>query len=83
MQPVMTAQEIVRFLDREFPQIHAGGRAYSIESVSPGEGGHASDSNGFASAPGRNHFRSLHDVARRPLLPMSSSLPTLDLSLSQ
>ncbi|MEM8704344.1 MAG: PaaI family thioesterase [Pseudomonadota bacterium] len=36
MQPVMTAEEIAVFLDREFPQIHAGGRAYSIESVSEG-----------------------------------------------
>ncbi|WP_420332116.1 PaaI family thioesterase [Roseibium sp.] len=37
MQPVMTAKEIAVFLDKEFPQIHAGGRAYSIESVSNGE----------------------------------------------
>lgn len=37
MQLVMTAEEISAFLDREFPQIHAGGRAYSIEGVSDGE----------------------------------------------
>ncbi|MEJ8474549.1 PaaI family thioesterase [Roseibium algae] len=37
MTPVMTADEISTFLDREFPQIHAGGRAYSIDSVSDGQ----------------------------------------------
>ncbi|MCX2722986.1 PaaI family thioesterase [Roseibium salinum] len=37
MQPVMTAGEIMEMLDREFPQIHAGGKVYSISSVSPGE----------------------------------------------
>ncbi len=37
MRPVMSAEEITELLDREFPQIHAGGRAYFIESVSSGE----------------------------------------------
>jgi len=37
MQPVMTAEQIMEMLDREFPQIHAGGRVYAIESVSAGE----------------------------------------------
>lgn len=37
MQPVMTAEEVMDLLDREFPQIHAGGRVYSIESISSGE----------------------------------------------
>lgn len=37
MQPVMTAGEIMEMLDREFPQIHAGGNVYSISGVSPGE----------------------------------------------
>ncbi|KZM50185.1 PaaI family thioesterase [Labrenzia sp. OB1] len=37
MQPVMSAQEIMEMLDREFPQIHAGGRVYSIDSVSSGQ----------------------------------------------
>lgn len=37
MQPVMTAEEVMDLLDREFPQIHAGGRVYSIESITPGE----------------------------------------------
>lgn len=37
MQPVMTVEELSAFLDREFPQIHAGGRAYSIDAISPGE----------------------------------------------
>ncbi len=37
MQPVMTVEEVSEFLDREFPQIHAGGRIYSIDSISDGE----------------------------------------------
>ncbi len=37
MTPVMTAEDIMEMLDREFPQIHAGGRVYSIDGVSPGE----------------------------------------------
>jgi len=37
MQPIMTAGEVMELLDREFPQIHAGGRVYAIEGVSPGE----------------------------------------------
>lgn len=37
MTPVMTGSEIMEMLDREFPQIHAGGRVYAIDSVSPGE----------------------------------------------
>ena len=36
MQPIMTIDEVTRFLDREFPQIHAGGRVYSIDSISRG-----------------------------------------------
>jgi len=31
----MTAAEIEAFLDREFPQIHEGGRVYSVERISP------------------------------------------------
>lgn len=37
IEPVMTVEEIVGLLDREFPQIHAGGRAYHVESISKGE----------------------------------------------
>jgi len=37
MQPVMTSDQIMEMLDEVFPQIHAGGRVYSIESVSSGE----------------------------------------------
>ncbi|WP_428643143.1 PaaI family thioesterase [Roseibium sp.] len=37
MQPIMTAEKIMAMLDREFPQIHAGGRVYSIDRVSAGE----------------------------------------------
>ncbi len=33
----MTAAEVSAFLDREFPQIHAGGRAFTIDSLVPGE----------------------------------------------
>lgn len=31
--PRMTLQEVEAFLEEEFPQIHHGGRSYSIESV--------------------------------------------------
>jgi uncharacterized protein (TIGR00369 family) len=31
----MTAEEIEAFLDREFPQIHHGGRTYHVEAVGP------------------------------------------------
>ncbi|GGB54849.1 thioesterase [Roseibium aquae] len=37
MQPAMRAEEVMAFLDAEFPQIHADGRAYSVERVSAGE----------------------------------------------
>src|SRR5919206_1289080 len=35
MQPVMTVAELEAFLDREFPQIHHGGRTYHVEEVGP------------------------------------------------
>jgi uncharacterized protein (TIGR00369 family) len=35
MQPIMTVAELEEFLDREFPQIHHGGRTYHLESVGP------------------------------------------------
>jgi uncharacterized protein (TIGR00369 family) len=35
MQPIMTVPELEAFLDREFPQIHNGGRTYSVEAVGP------------------------------------------------
>jgi len=37
MQPVMTGVEVMEMLDKVFPQIHAGGRVYAIDSVSSGE----------------------------------------------
>jgi len=37
VQPIMTVAELNVFLDREFPQIHADGRIYEIEAVTPGE----------------------------------------------
>jgi uncharacterized protein (TIGR00369 family) len=33
--PVMTAQEVSAFLDREFPQVHHGGRTFHIEAIGP------------------------------------------------
>ena len=36
LQPVMSAAEVSDFLDREFPQIHAGGRAFHVVAVEPG-----------------------------------------------
>jgi uncharacterized protein (TIGR00369 family) len=35
MQPIMSVAELEGFLDREFPQIHHGGRTYRVESVGP------------------------------------------------
>lgn len=32
-QPVMTREEVEAFLDREFPQVHIGGRIFSVEAV--------------------------------------------------
>lgn len=32
---MMTREEVEAFLDREFPQIHDGGRIYSVEAVGP------------------------------------------------
>lgn len=37
MTVVMDVDEINLFLDREFPQIHANGRAYTVESVTQDE----------------------------------------------
>jgi uncharacterized protein (TIGR00369 family) len=36
LTPVMSAAEITEFLDREFPQIHIGGRTFHILSIDPG-----------------------------------------------
>ena len=36
-QPILSADEANAFLDREFPQIHAGGRAYVVTEIAPGE----------------------------------------------
>ena len=35
MQPIMTVAELENFLEREFPQIHHGGRTYHVEAVGP------------------------------------------------
>lgn len=36
MRPVMTVEEIHAFLDREFPQIHAGGRILAVTDIRSG-----------------------------------------------
>lgn len=36
LEPVMNKAEITAFLDREFPQIHIGGRSYHVAEVGPG-----------------------------------------------
>ncbi|MFC4174258.1 PaaI family thioesterase [Microvirga sp. GCM10011540] len=34
-QPIMTRDEVSDFLDREFPQLHFGGRTYHLTGVGP------------------------------------------------
>lgn len=34
--PLMTPEEITAFLDREFPQIHEGGRVFAVEAAAYG-----------------------------------------------
>jgi uncharacterized protein (TIGR00369 family) len=36
MQPVMTIDEVHRFLDTDFPQIHTDGRVFSVIDITPG-----------------------------------------------
>jgi uncharacterized protein (TIGR00369 family) len=33
--PIMTRDEVSEFLDREFPQLHFGGRTYHLDAVGP------------------------------------------------
>jgi uncharacterized protein (TIGR00369 family) len=33
--PIMTRDELAAFLDREFPQIHFGGRTYHLDDIGP------------------------------------------------
>jgi uncharacterized protein (TIGR00369 family) len=33
--PIMTRDEVSDFLDREFPQLHFGGRTYHVDAVGP------------------------------------------------
>jgi uncharacterized protein (TIGR00369 family) len=35
VQPVMSVATLTAYIDREFPQIHYGGRVYQIEAVGP------------------------------------------------
>jgi uncharacterized protein (TIGR00369 family) len=37
MQPIMSVADLTAFLDREFPQIHRGGRAMTVIDVGPSE----------------------------------------------
>lgn len=34
-RPIMTKDKLTAFLDREFPQIHLGGRSYLVDEVGP------------------------------------------------
>lgn len=34
-EPVMSIEELEAFIDREFPQVHHGGRSFAVESVRP------------------------------------------------
>jgi uncharacterized protein (TIGR00369 family) len=34
-EPVLTREELIAFLDREFPQLHFGGQTYFLEAVGP------------------------------------------------
>ncbi|MBB4304771.1 uncharacterized protein (TIGR00369 family) [Rhodobium orientis] len=36
LEPIMSADEVIALLDREFPQIHEGGQSYFIEGIAPG-----------------------------------------------
>ncbi|MXQ12514.1 PaaI family thioesterase [Microvirga makkahensis] len=33
--PIMTKEDLIAFLDREFPQIHMGGQSYFLEDIGP------------------------------------------------
>jgi len=33
--PIMTKEDLIAFLDREFPQIHMGGQTYVLEEIGP------------------------------------------------
>ncbi len=33
--PIMTKEDLIAFLDREFPQIHMGGQTYFLEEIGP------------------------------------------------
>lgn len=34
--PVLTREELVTFLDAEFPELHEGGQAYHVDAIEPG-----------------------------------------------
>ncbi|SCW28292.1 uncharacterized domain 1-containing protein [Rhizobium mongolense subsp. loessense] len=36
MQPVMTIEEVHRFLETDFPQIHTDGRVFTVTDIAPG-----------------------------------------------
>jgi uncharacterized protein (TIGR00369 family) len=36
MQPVMTIDEVHRFLEADFPQIHTDGRVFAVTEIAPG-----------------------------------------------
>lgn len=36
LEPIMSVAEITDFLDREFPQIHIGGKSFHVDAIEPG-----------------------------------------------
>ena len=50
LEPIMSPEELNGFLDREFPQINAHGRYYTVQAISPGEAELRLD-------PDRSHIR--------------------------
>ena len=36
LEPIMSTAEITALLDKEFPQIHIGGRTFHVETIEPG-----------------------------------------------
>ncbi|MFB2553874.1 PaaI family thioesterase [Ensifer soli] len=37
LSPLLTVDDVNRFLDTDFPELHAGGRVYGLTAVAPGE----------------------------------------------
>ncbi|KQV78683.1 PaaI family thioesterase [Rhizobium sp. Root1220] len=50
MQPVMTIDEVHRFLETDFPQIHTDGRVFTVTEIAPGRASMRLD-------PSKRHLR--------------------------